>query len=94
MLLEGLKVVEFSTWVAGPGCAAIMADWGADVIKIESATGDPTRTFYPDTAESPGNPIFAMENRGKRSVVLDTSRPCSVRAGPRQRSTESTPPPR
>ena len=75
MLLEGLKVVEFSTWIAGPGCAAIMADWGADVIKIESATGDPTRTFYPDTAESPGNPIFAMENRGKRSVVLDTSRP-------------------
>jgi crotonobetainyl-CoA:carnitine CoA-transferase CaiB-like acyl-CoA transferase len=73
MLLEGLKVVEMSTWVAGPGCAVIMADWGADVIKIESATGDPTRGFFPDTQESPGNPVFAMENRGKRSVVLNTA---------------------
>lgn len=72
MLLEGLKVVEMSTWVAGPGCAAIMADWGAEVIKVESAAGDATRTFYPDTAESPGNPIFTMENRGKRGIVLDT----------------------
>ncbi len=75
MLLEGLKVIEMATWVAGPGCAAIMADWGADVIKVESAAGDPTRGFHPDTSESPGNPVFAMENRGKRSVVLDTGRP-------------------
>ena len=75
MLLEGLKVVEMATWVAGPGCAAIMADWGADVVKVESAAGDPTRGFYPDTAESPGNPVFAMENRGKRSIVLNTARP-------------------
>jgi crotonobetainyl-CoA:carnitine CoA-transferase CaiB-like acyl-CoA transferase len=73
MLLEGLKVVEMSTWVAGPGCAAIMADWGAEVIKVESPGGDATRTFYPDTAESPGNPIFTMENRGKKGIVLDTS---------------------
>ncbi len=75
MLLEGLKVVEMATWVAGPGCAGIMADWGADVIKVEGAAGDPTRGFYPDTAESPGNPVFAMENRGKRSVVLNTAGP-------------------
>jgi crotonobetainyl-CoA:carnitine CoA-transferase CaiB-like acyl-CoA transferase len=75
MLLQGLKVVEWSTWVAGPGCAAVMADWGADVIKVESAAGDATRTFWPDTAESPGNPVFSNENRGKRGVVLDTSRP-------------------
>lgn len=71
MLLQGLKVVELSTWVAGPGCAAVMADWGASVIKVESAAGDPTRGFFPDTAESPGNPIFALENRGKRSIVLN-----------------------
>jgi crotonobetainyl-CoA:carnitine CoA-transferase CaiB-like acyl-CoA transferase len=75
MLLSGLKVVEWSTWVAGPGCAAVMADWGAEVVKVESAAGDATRTFWPDTAESPGNPIFANENRGKKGVVLDTSRP-------------------
>jgi crotonobetainyl-CoA:carnitine CoA-transferase CaiB-like acyl-CoA transferase len=75
MLLQGLKVVEWSTWVAGPGCAAVMADWGADVIKVESAAGDATRTFWPDTEESPGNPIFSNENRGKRGIVLDTSKP-------------------
>ena len=75
MLLQGLKVVEMATWVAGPGCAGIMADWGAQVIKVESPEGDATRGFYPDTAESPGNPIFALENRGKKGVVLDISKP-------------------
>jgi crotonobetainyl-CoA:carnitine CoA-transferase CaiB-like acyl-CoA transferase len=75
MLLSDLKVVEWSTWIAGPGCAAVMADWGAQVVKIESSTGDATRTFWPDTAESPGNPIFSMENRGKRGVVLNVASP-------------------
>ncbi len=75
MLLEGLKVVEMATWIAAPGCAAVMADWGAEVIKVESPGGDATRAFYPDTAESPGNPIFTMENRGKKGVVLDITKP-------------------
>ncbi|RAK56226.1 CoA transferase [Phenylobacterium soli] len=74
-MLAGVKVVEWSTWVAGPGCAAVMADWGADVIKVESAAGDATRGFWPDTEESPGNPIFSNENRGKRGVVLNTASP-------------------
>jgi crotonobetainyl-CoA:carnitine CoA-transferase CaiB-like acyl-CoA transferase len=74
-LLSDLKVVEWSTWVAGPGCAGVMADWGAQVIKVESPAGDATRAFFPDTAESPGNPVFSMENRGKKGVVLDTSKP-------------------
>ncbi|HEY2709318.1 MAG TPA: CoA transferase [Caulobacteraceae bacterium] len=75
MLLQGLKVVEMSTWIAAPGCAMIMAEWGADVIKVESAEGDAIRRFYPDTEEIPGNPIFSMENRGKRGIVLDTGTP-------------------
>jgi len=75
MLLAGLKVVEMSTWIAAPGCAMIMAEWGADVIKVEGPEGDAIRRFYPDTPESPGNPIFSMENRGKRGVVLDVYRP-------------------
>src|SRR6201996_6497067 len=74
-LLSDLKVVEWSTWIAGPGCAAVMADWGAQVVKIESETGDATRTYWPDTAESPGNPIFSNENRGKKGVVLNVARP-------------------
>lgn len=75
MLLEGLKVVEMATWVAGPACATVMADWGADVIKVESPLGDATRAFALDTAESPGNPIFTNENRGKRGVILDITKP-------------------
>jgi crotonobetainyl-CoA:carnitine CoA-transferase CaiB-like acyl-CoA transferase len=75
MLLEGLKVLEWSTWVAGPGCAGLMADWGAEVVKVESPAGDATRAFFLDTRESPGNPVFTMENRGKRGIVLDTSKP-------------------
>ena len=74
-LLSDLKVVEWSTWVAGPGCAAVMADWGAQVVKVESSAGDATRGFWPDTEESPGNPIFSNENRGKRGIVLDVARP-------------------
>lgn len=73
-LLSDLKVVEWSTWIAGPGCAAVMADWGAKVIKIESAAGDATRAFWPDTPETPGNPIFSCENRGKKGVVLDVGK--------------------
>ena len=69
MLLSDLKVVEWSTWVAGPGCAAVMADWGAQVVKIESEIGDATRTFWPDTAESPGNPIFAQQIDAARSLL-------------------------
>jgi crotonobetainyl-CoA:carnitine CoA-transferase CaiB-like acyl-CoA transferase len=53
----------------------IMGEWGAEVVKVESPAGDPTRGFFPDTAESPGNPVFSMENRGKRAIVLDTSKP-------------------
>lgn len=74
MLLQGLKVVEMATWVAGPSAAAVLADWGAEVIKVESPVGDATRIYYPDTAESPGNPIFTNENRGKKGVVLDIAR--------------------
>jgi crotonobetainyl-CoA:carnitine CoA-transferase CaiB-like acyl-CoA transferase len=64
-----------STWIAAPGCAMIMGEWGAEVVKVESPGGDATRTFYPDTPDSPGNPVFSMENRGKRGVVLDTATP-------------------
>ena len=77
MLLEGVKVIEMSTWVAGPSAAAVMADWGADVIKVEAPGGDATRALAPDTADSPGNPIFSNENRGKRGIVLDMKQPGS-----------------
>ena len=43
--LEGIKVVELGVWVAGPGAAGILADWGADVIKVEPPSGYPARSF-------------------------------------------------
>ncbi len=73
MLLKGLNVVEWATWVAGPGAGAVMADWGAQVTKVESGTGDATRAFFHDALT--GSPVFANENRGKRGVVLDVAKP-------------------
>ncbi|ABM13043.1 MULTISPECIES: CaiB/BaiF CoA transferase family protein [Mycolicibacterium] len=74
--LEGLRVVELGVWVAGPAAGGILADWGADVVKIEPPGGDPARTFGRMLGIQPQDrhhvsPPFQMDNRGKRSVVLD-----------------------
>lgn len=71
--LDGVRVLEISQWVAGPAAAGIMADWGADVIKLEPPSGDPQRGVFSAVGidkELP-NPAFAQDNRGKRSIVLD-----------------------
>jgi crotonobetainyl-CoA:carnitine CoA-transferase CaiB-like acyl-CoA transferase len=73
-MLEGLKVVEYATYIAAPGCGGMLADWGADVIKVEPPGGDPIRKFFDSIGtESAQNPVFDMDNRGKRSIVLDTA---------------------
>jgi crotonobetainyl-CoA:carnitine CoA-transferase CaiB-like acyl-CoA transferase len=69
--LAGVKVVEMGVWVAGPSCAAILADWGADVIKIEPPEGDPFRGLFAGLLDLPMNPPFELDNRGKRSIALD-----------------------
>jgi crotonobetainyl-CoA:carnitine CoA-transferase CaiB-like acyl-CoA transferase len=70
--MEGVKIVELGVWVAGPAAGGILADWGADVIKIEPPTGDPARMFGRMLGIEDGmSPPFEMDNRGKRSVVLD-----------------------
>jgi crotonobetainyl-CoA:carnitine CoA-transferase CaiB-like acyl-CoA transferase len=71
--LEGIRVVELGLWVAGPSAGAVLADWGAEVIKIEPPEGDPFRGLYLTAAgaELPANPPFELDNRGKRSVVLN-----------------------
>jgi crotonobetainyl-CoA:carnitine CoA-transferase CaiB-like acyl-CoA transferase len=43
--LQGIRVVEMGVWVAGPAAGGILADWGADVVKIEPPSGDPARIF-------------------------------------------------
>jgi crotonobetainyl-CoA:carnitine CoA-transferase CaiB-like acyl-CoA transferase len=75
--LDGLRVVELGVWVAAPAAAALLADWGADVIKVEPPAGDPMRNVFGSLGigdEMP-NPAFALDNRGKRSVVLDLRTP-------------------
>jgi crotonobetainyl-CoA:carnitine CoA-transferase CaiB-like acyl-CoA transferase len=70
--LEGVKVVELGVWVAGPAAAGILADWGADVVKIEPPGGDPARTFGRMLGiEDGSSPPFEMDNRNKRGVMLD-----------------------
>ncbi|MFV9633422.1 CaiB/BaiF CoA transferase family protein [Mycobacterium neumannii] len=70
--LEGVRVVELGVWVAGPAAAGILADWGADVVKIEPPTGDPARLFGKMLGvDGDVSPPFEMDNRGKRSIVLD-----------------------
>ncbi|MGV0798109.1 CoA transferase [Mycolicibacterium elephantis] len=73
--LEGIRVVELGVWVAGPAAGGILADWGADVVKIEPPTGDPARAFgrMLGIDDDAANPPFEMDNRGKRSVVLDVT---------------------
>src|SRR6201987_2245102 len=70
--LEGGNVVDLGVGVAGPAAGGILADWGADVIKIEPPTGDPARMFGRMLGIEDGvSPPFEMDNRGKRSIVLD-----------------------
>jgi crotonobetainyl-CoA:carnitine CoA-transferase CaiB-like acyl-CoA transferase len=72
--LEGVRVIELGMWVAGPGAGGILADWGADVVKVEPPEGDPARNFGRMLGgDLPVNPVFELDNRGKRSVAFDLS---------------------
>lgn len=72
--LEGIRVIELATWVAAPGAGALLADLGAEVIKIEPPSGDPYRGLTVRSIKDEGmrvNPGFDMDNRGKRSITLN-----------------------
>ncbi len=79
-LLEGIRVVEMGLWVAGPAAAGILADWGAEVIKIEQLKGDPMRKLFGALSGSKEErcPPFDLYNRGKKSVALDINQPEGV----------------
>lgn len=72
--LSGYRVVELSTFMAAPSCGRLLADWGAEVIKVETPGGDAFRYFGPSmymTATDEENPAFEVLNSRKSSVVID-----------------------
>ncbi len=69
--LAGVQVVELGVWVAGPSAAGILADWGADVVKVEPLTGDPFRGLGAMFGVGAMPPPFELDNRGKRSLAVD-----------------------
>jgi crotonobetainyl-CoA:carnitine CoA-transferase CaiB-like acyl-CoA transferase len=72
--MQGVRVVELGTWVAAPATAGMLGDWGADVVKVEATTGDPQRDIFSALGVDTGRaavPPFEIDNRGKRSIVLD-----------------------
>jgi len=73
--LAGIRVADFSRVLAGPHATMILADLGADVIKIESLDGDGTRQWSPPVNAVGQSTYFAGVNRGKRSVALDLRAP-------------------
>jgi crotonobetainyl-CoA:carnitine CoA-transferase CaiB-like acyl-CoA transferase len=72
---DGVRVVELAQWVFVPAAGALLADWGADVIRVDRPEGDPYRALATqgigvDSGDGI-NPSIALANRGKRSIALD-----------------------
>ena len=69
-MLEGIRVIEYATYMAAPGAGSILSDWGAEVIKVEPPGGDPIRKFFATLGtDYQDNPVFDFDNRGKKSVT-------------------------
>ena len=75
--LEGIRVLDFGQGVAGPYCGQLLADQGADVIKVEPARGDWSRTMGAAADGGQGG-VFVSVNRGKRGIGLDLRQPEAV----------------
>ncbi len=76
-IFSGLKVVDLSSFIAGPSAAVILSDFGADVIKVEPPTGDPWRHAYklPPQPRANDNYLWHLNNRNKRGITLDLKSP-------------------
>lgn len=69
MPLTGIRVLDFGRYIAGPYCAALLADYGADVIRIEAPGGNEDRFSVPVAADGSGG-MFLQMNRNKRGLTL------------------------
>src|SRR5450631_621724 len=75
---QGLRVLDFSTTIAGPHCTRMLADMGAEVIKVESAEGETMRSRPP--LRNSFSSVFGQLNLGKKSIVLDLKSPDAIDA--------------
>src|SRR5215470_576348 len=77
--LEGIRVVEVSMWGFVPSAGAVLADWGAEVIKVEPPTGDPIRGLVSSGVGKTDGITYTWENfnRGKRGIALDLTQPAA-----------------
>ena len=77
--LEGIRVLDFGRYIAGPYCAALLADMGAEVIRIEKRDGSEDRNLVPVMREEDGGPgagaLFLQMNRNKKGITLDPAHP-------------------
>jgi crotonobetainyl-CoA:carnitine CoA-transferase CaiB-like acyl-CoA transferase len=79
-IFSGLKVVDLSSFIAGPSAAVILSDFGADVIKVEPPTGDPWRMAckFPPQPRAKDNYLWHLNNRNKRGISIDLKSPNAV----------------
>src|ERR1700726_2651922 len=73
--LDGLLVVDFTRFVAGPACTQTLADFGAEVIKIENPDGGDDTRHYEHADLAGESAAFISLNRGKRGITLDLTKP-------------------
>ncbi len=85
LILSGIRVIDAATWIAGPTAATVMADFGADVIKVEPPAGDGYRRLN----DTPGSPVadtdyaWQLDNRSKRGITMDPGQDRSRAVAPR-----------